>query len=299
MENRKPGFQESMISERQSKRPVRSPEWFSGSFVNRLKNFFHPVLIKALSLSRSFSLQVYGAVPSELCIFTASHQSMYDIPTAAEAIKRHVFVLLSDEDKKTISGVPFRMNGVIWICRKDKLDRKLSYQEMVACLQAGKSILMFPEATWNLTPDLLMLPLNWGAVRLSKQTGVPICPCFMLFSDKTCFVQFGKPFYPQSDDAAETMELRDRMATLCWELMERQLQKKRTDLPDDSQKRLLLKNCGWYPRARKDPQGFAEYESQFVFRSKGIAEHGDVFSHLKTVSVNNATAFLFNKNLKG
>lgn len=276
-------------------RTAQSSEWFSHSLNNRLRRVFHPVLIKTMALTRPFRLQVEGNAPMEPCIFVASHQSMYDVLIAGEAIGRHIFVFASDEDKRTISGLPFRINGVIWVCRKDKQDRKRATDDLVACLNAGKSVLMFPEATWNLTPNRLLLPMNWGAVRLSKQTGVPICPLYLLFCEKTCFVQIGDPYLPTAGDVEAIEDLRNRMATLCFRLMEGQPLTKRTSLPDDYAKKSLLRCCGWYPRAKRDPMGFAEYESQFIFRPKNVTEQADAFSHLSHLTPSVKTAFLFNK----
>lgn len=267
----------------------------------RLRRFIHPLLIKLLSLRRSFSLHIEGDIPKEPCIFTANHQGVDDIPTSGEVIHRHTFVLVSDEDETTASGLLFKLNGVIWVHRKSKTDRNRAKCDVIKYLQSGESVLIFPEATWNLSPGRLILPMNWGAVKLSKEVGVPICPIYLLFEyeERACYAKIGEAYSPSEDDVCANRELRDRMASLCWDLMEQRPTAKRDDLPEDMPKRYLMQRIGWYPRAKKDPTGFVAYESQFIFHPKEITEHAQAFSHLQNIPANTKTAFLFNKHHQG
>lgn len=267
----------------------------------RLWRLIHPALIKILSIRRSFSLHVEGDIPQGPCIFTTNHQGVDDIPTAGEVIRKHTHVLVSDEDKTTSSGLVFKLNGVIWVHRKSKTDRSRAKRDMIDYLRSGESVLMFPEATWNLTPDLLMLAMNWGAVKISMETNVPICPIYLLFdyAERACYAKIGEPYFPSEDDIHSVEELRDRMATMCWHLMEQRPMARRHDLPEDISKQYLMQRIGWYPRAKKDPQGFVAYESQFIFHPKEVTDHAHAFAHLHCIPANIKTAFLFNKRIKG
>lgn len=287
--------------------PVRNPQDQTQPVLRttlrgvRLRRFIHPLLIKLLSLHRSFSLHVEGDSPQSPCIFISNHQGVDDIPTAGEVIRKHTHVLVSDEDRTTLSGLLFKLNGVIWVHRKSKIDRSRAKRDVIDYLQSGESVLMFPEATWNLTPDLLMLPVNWGAVKMSKEANVPICPIYLLFAyeDCACYAKIGEPYYPSGDDVRANRELRDRMASICWHLMEQRPAVKRGELPENLTKQYLTQRIGWYPRAKKDPKDFVAYESQFIFHPKEITEHTQAFSHLHCIPANIRTAFLFNKRLKG
>lgn len=53
---------------------------------------------------------------------------------------------------------------MIFVDRKDKEDLAASKLAMTAYLRKGRSIIMFPEGTWNLTENQLMLPMKWGVV---------------------------------------------------------------------------------------------------------------------------------------
>ena len=150
---------------------------------DRFLRFLHPVMLKALASQVKFDLTVDGQIPdNQQCIFIANHYGYHDAPTAARIIKKHVYVLVSVIDRKTLGGVAFNLNGVVWINRLDKADRLRAKNELIDHLRAGHDILMYPEATWNLTPALPMLPMNWGVIKLSKESGVPICPIYVLGS---------------------------------------------------------------------------------------------------------------------
>lgn len=64
-------------------------------------------------------------------------------------IGRHVYALVSDEDKGTLSGIALDANGVVWTNRMNKEARKQSKEELMRHLNLGHSILMYPEATWK------------------------------------------------------------------------------------------------------------------------------------------------------
>ena len=266
---------------------------------DKILKLIHPVVLKILSSRRKFDLIVDGKIPDEQSIFIANHYCIHDIPTAGEVIKKHTFILVSDEDKYTTDGLALSLNGVIWINRLNKDDRKRANNDILAHLKKGHNILMYPEATWNLTAELPMLPMNWGVVGISLESGVPIVPMYLLFTEKTCYVKIGKPFTPSSDKQESIAKLRDIMATLCFALMEKLPITKRSELPDDYLKNSIRDRYNEYGRARKDPSGVRQYESQFIFKPKGVTEPAEAFAHLKVLTPTRNNAFLFNKRWKG
>ena len=118
---------------------------------DRILKLLHPMMLKALASQSKFDLTVDGLIPeNQQCIFIANHYGYHDAPTAAKIIKKHIYVLVSDIDRKTLGGVAFNLNGVVWINRLDKANRLRARNEMLAHLRAGHDMLMYPEATWNL-----------------------------------------------------------------------------------------------------------------------------------------------------
>ena len=259
-----------------------------GKFKNRVLRTIHPVVLKLLSSARKCELEAQGTVPeAEPCIFVANHFGVNDAPVTAEVVKRHVYVLVSDVDKKTAGGLAFDLNGVIWIHRTDKADRQRAHDDIVAHLKAGHSILMYPEATWNLTAELPMLQMNWGVIKIARETGVPICPIYNLFTEKTCYSKIGEPFIPTGNDAEDIYTLRDRMAALFWDLIEARPVGKREDVRPDELEISINERYDEYARARKNREGVRRYEAQFIYRPKGIAYPDEVFAPIDALAKKN------------
>lgn len=267
---------------------------------HRFLRLLHPLMQKALSSQCKFELDVDGAIPDgQQCIFIANHYGFHDAPTAAKIIGRHLYVLVSDVDRDTLGGFAFRLNGVVWIHRTDKQDRLRAKNELLAHLFAGHDVLMYPEATWNLTPELPMLPMNWGVVKLSKETGVPICPIYLLFIGNQCHVKIGTLFTPTGSDLDEIENLRDRMATMFWELIEQQPMGKREEIRNNELELSIAERYKDYPRARKDPIGVQQYEESLIYKPKGITYHAEAFAHLAHITPTISNAFFFRENTTG
>lgn len=258
----------------------------------------HPMLIKVFSRRRTFDLIVEGTIPhSQQCIFVANHFCIHDIPTAGEIIQRHTYVLVSDEDRYTFNGLALSMNGVIWMKRLDKNSRIVARAHIVQHLKAGHNVLIYPEATWNLTANLPMLPMNWGVIGISKEVNIPIVPIYLLFLNNKCCAKIGEPYYPTGCDVTALNELRDRMATLFFDLLEQQPIGSRKDIPSDYLAASIKNRYNEYGRARKDPDGVKKYESQFIFKPKGLVTCDEAFAHMQNFIPCKENAFLFrNRN---
>ena len=160
-------------------------------------------------------------------------------------------------------------------------------------------MLMYPEATWNLTPELPMLPMNWGVVKLSWESSVPICAIYVFFNGKKCHAKIGKLFIPTGNAIEDISALRDQMATLFWDLLEQQPMGRREDIRPDEHERDIAERYKDYPRTYKDPDAVRKYEEALIFRPKGVATHEEAFGHLANFRPTMKNAFLFDKRLVG
>jgi len=263
-------------------------------FGEKVRRFIHPLVMKGLALRRDFTLEVSGSIPeNQQFIFVANHYGIDDIPTAGEVIRRHVFTLVSDEDRGTANGFALDLNGVVWVNRSDKESREQSKEALVRHLRLGHSVLMYPEATWNLSPNLLMLPMNWGCISISLETGVPILPIYQYFTEDSCQVEINEPFYPSEDKLESIGMLRDIMATSAWNFMEKQETLPRAGLDLNMWEDNIWARYQKYDRARKDPEGVRRYEAQFIFQPKGQTAPEEAFAHLKQLRPCRENAFLF------
>ena len=269
---------------------------------SRFVEIIHPLIFKVFSGVQKYNLKIDGAVPEKgNYIYIANHFCVNDIPTAAQVIQKHVFALVSDEDRHKLDGLFLELNGVIWTSRTDKSMRRKSKDEVVWRLKRRENVLMYPEATWNNSPNLLMLPMNYGCVTISQETAVPIIPLYLFFhkESNTCYVKIHKPFVPFDDRVESINKLRDIMATTAFNYMEKYNASTRA--------KMVVENFDWdnevrlklleYRRSRKNPDDVRKTEEQYIFKSKNIIENKEAFSHLNTIDINAKTAFLFNKRL--
>lgn len=253
---------------------------------HKIKELIHPLLMKVLTSKVTGELKVDGSLPEEgNYLVVANHVCIEDIPTLAQAVKKHFYLLVSDEDKGTIDGLGLELNGVIWVHRTDKESRQNASKGIVDILKSGKNFAMYPEATWNLSPNLLILPMNYGCIRIALEANVAIVPIVSFFDSKSRHTIIGEKFYPSNDLTTSINDLRDIMATMVFNEIEQKYKNNRennnvySDIIDGVEhyyeKRENIDKDYWeeyfnslynsYGRAKNDKSGVREFESSFIF----------------------------------
>ena len=223
-------------------------------------------------------------------IYAVNHTNSHDIPTVSEVIGRHHYVLLGKQSLKFIDRIAFRLNGVIYVNRKSKKSKLNSKNKMIKYLINGKNILMFPEGTWNTTPNLAILPLNWGIVDIAKIASVPIVPITLEYDDHSnCYATIGEQIYIDvNDDKKEAIDkLRDTMSSMRWEFW--------SEFNNDTRKNVSrvefdnkIKNyLAEYPKL--------DYKFEQSFVRKEYDTEEEVFAPVKKLIKNEKNYFLFNE----
>ncbi len=268
---------------------------------NKIIILFKDVIRPVLSLIASFRVP-YKVVISEPArvfsdkpvIYAVNHFCFADTPIMGRITPKRSYILLGKQRLGFSDLIYFILNGVIFVDRKDKNDRAKSKMTMIAYLNKGRSIVIFPEGTWNLTENKLMLPIKWGIVDIAKETGAQVIPVAMEYDreQKKCLVCFGEPIaFSQEDSKAEAITaLRDTMSTMCWKFWESRGIFHREDMDIDEERQALRYSIAEYP-----PIDW-EYESSCIYHPH--TEPDDVFAHLKAIEPCMETAFLFNKRLE-
>lgn len=252
----------------------------------KIKELIHPLLMKVLTSKVTGELKVEGSLPEEgNYLIVANHMCIEDIPTLAQALNKHFYLLVSDEDKGTIDGLGLELNGVIWVHRTDKESRQNASKDIVEVLKNGKNFAMYPEATWNLSPNLLILPMNYGCIRIALEANVPIVPVVSFFDSDSRHTIIGEKFYPSNDLTTSISDLRDVMATMVFNEIEQRYKnnkeisnvysdiidgveyyyEKREDIDRDYWEEYFNNLYNSYGRAKNDKSGVREFESSFIF----------------------------------
>lgn len=113
-----------------------------------------------------------GAAPA---VFIANHQSHLDPPLIISTLPSHPVFLA----KRELALVPF-LGWVIWLARfifVDRSDREkalASLEDAARRIQAGQSVVVFPEGTRS--RDGRLLPFKKGSFTLAHRAGVPVIP---------------------------------------------------------------------------------------------------------------------------
>ena len=102
---------------------------------------------------------------------------------------------------------------------------------MIKLLLDGHSVAFFPESAWNLSPNKLHLPMNFGFIDIAKKTGVPIVPVVDEYTYdssakkekiKRIHIRFGKPIHVMRMDSLKDKleEYQEAISTIRWALFE-------------------------------------------------------------------------------
>ena len=159
-------------------------------------------------------------------IFAITHVGKYDIERAYEALNEHSILLFGtpEDVHGTFDGFMLEKLLVNYLDTNDKEDRKVVKRQMIKDLKNGANIMWFPEGTWNISPNLLVLPMRYGIIEVALEANVPIVPVALEYDldNKIYYINIGKNFYANkySNKIDAITVLRDTLATLKWEIFE-------------------------------------------------------------------------------
>lgn len=233
----------------------------------RIRDLAHPFIWAGLCLYHAVQgiriREIRGHIPktNRPIIFAATHIGMYDVEIFIQALKKHMYLLAADEEAmyRTFDGWFFDANGVFYVIPEDRTDKHVAFETAVKYLKNGKNLLWYPEGTWNLTPNRVMLPLHYGIIDAAMQTDAIILPVAMEQHDGKHTISFdvniGKPFsLPKSPlnkqdkiDLAE--QLRGEMAALKMELWGTV---SRAEFPPDYWQTFICKRLAEWPHYNEE-----------------------------------------------
>lgn len=292
----------------------------------------HPTLVNLISLNRRFiDKQTYNIIgdrrekknSEKPVILTYTHIDKYDYQIVSEAIKIHQYPVVGDPETmyRTLDGIFLNLNGVIYCDEENKKDRKITEATAIHTLERNMDLLIEAEGVWNITANLLALPLFPGIIRIAHETGCDIIPIAVERYGKEYIINIGKEFSVdeylkqglQEDEIRQL--LRDEMASLKWEIM---LSLNKTKVDEDVYYNIKRSSLGTYQEELekfqterlnewKDPKtGIPYYNTDIVkhrtYKEKN-KENGyyvdlpeDAFSYMGKLKLNKNNAFIFKKD---
>lgn len=231
-------------------------------------------------------------------IFACTHIGGNDIQRTFQVIKEPSYLMLGDP------GILYKMpiyqglklNGVIPLETKNKEDRKIAYKRSIELLKKNGNLLIYPEGAWNVSPNLIVMKTFTGTVRMAQETGVDIVPIAVEQYDDKFYFNIGENYKIKQDSPASpdelNSELRDKLATLKWEIIETQPIITRNSIPEgflDEFQSKIVERCNYgYGFSLED----AISES---FHDKNIHTEEEVFSFLEKIEYNSDNAFLLRR----
>lgn len=242
---------------------------------------------------------LHNAKSSKPKIFACTHIGGNDIQRTFQIINAPAYLMLGDPGilYKKIIYQGLRMNGVIPLETTDREDRKIAYNRSVELLNNGGNLLIYPEGAWNVSPNVFVMKLFTGTVRIAGETGAEIIPIATEQYGDTFYFNIGRNYTVPSNylEIAQdlTDELREKLATLKWEIMLTQPELKHDEIPtlEDFQNE-IVERCNYgYGFSLQD----ALNES---FHDKNIVTEEEVFAFLEKLDINLNNAFLMKDKLE-
>lgn len=204
----------------------------------------NPIVRNLLYSFCGYEIEVIGSekIDGVVGIYAHTHQSKFDHINLVASNPNHT-ILLNSSVLSQIYKLVLMINGVVYVDKSSKESRRTSKLELMRLLLNDKSITIFPESAWNLSPNKLHLPLYVGLVDMAKKTNKPIIPVVQQYNYDvskldgveridSVIVEYGKPiFVSEDDDVFEKLEeYSTAIATMRWNLIEQNGLYKRNEI---------------------------------------------------------------------
>lgn len=121
----------------------------------------------------NMEIETEGDIPEHGAIIMANHRSYLDV-IMIPSLTPVVFVAKASVEKWPVIGMGGNAMQTIWVDRSDPDSRKATRKEIVRRLEDDLSVIIFPEGTTHLGPDLL--EFKPGMFHSVAGTSLPIIP---------------------------------------------------------------------------------------------------------------------------
>ena len=147
---------------------------------------------------------------NEPVIYLSNHSFRQDILGTLLVTDRQAYIMFASLPQffNTLDGPLLFKNGIVLLNRKIKKSRKTSIDKTLELLKNGCSIIMFPESTWNESPNKIILHFWGGFYDIAKKSGAKIIPVVHYIKDPSLTLKKSEnPFYTVIDNPIDISNL--------------------------------------------------------------------------------------------
>jgi len=202
----------------------------SKKILNKIREVLNKKIVRdIIDEIKGYELEITGQenILKKPVIYATTHQDFYDHFNIVLSIPDHA-IILNNINVSKIVKLAMNINGIQYVNRDDYVSKYNAKINLMKYISKGKSIVIFPEATYNCSPNKLVLPFHSGVIDISRKMQTPIIPVVQeyLYENnkvKKCFVHFGYPIKVEYDDnkLEKKEELRESFATIRYNLIEK------------------------------------------------------------------------------
>lgn len=237
-------------------------------------------------------------LPKRPVIFAATHGFREDVEHTVVMAGRQAYMLNGSLPTvfKSFDGITAWLAGFVLVDRTDKSSRASTVDKLVRVLELGSSIIMYPEGTWNKSPNELVSGLFPGIYDVAQKSGALVAPIATYRNGKESYGITEEAFDICQYDREQGIQiLRDKMATMQYELIEKYGVANRDDFPYGE---VADKYWTDFIDGLMAEAEFYDYEVELTtkYRPKGITSPKDAFAFMEELVPNKNNLFLFKKH---
>lgn len=288
-------------------RNIEERKWYSRLSVKQRKRLHGLLLLinKIKNRLGGFSYEIINnrsyMKAGRPVIYAITHVGKFDIEVISDAIRNHYYLLTGDFERMqgTIYVTFLGINGVIYFNEKVKKDRIAATGRMIKVLRQGANLMYFPEGTWNLSPNLPVLPCYWGIVDVAKKGNAAIIPVAACQYEKHFKINIGRNIDvtkindSYEEKTAAINQIRDELAALSWEIYETGGIHRRKTIDAAEWEKYRAKRFSEWTYFHMD------YVEELVYKPKGITPPQAVRNSMSRIQPDKANCFLFDKRNSG
>lgn len=159
---------------------------------SNVRKKIRPLFINVLKLGNKLKLIVekneYKKIGRPV-IYVASHGFKDDVLNTILTLKDNAYVVFGNIDLfyNTFDGLCLWVYGTQLVNRYDKSSKNAMKEKMDKILEYGNNIVIFSEATWNLSPNRPMENLHWGFYDVAIKNNALVVPVVTTKVGKKCY----------------------------------------------------------------------------------------------------------------